>query len=109
MNLFEEVPIGTVLYGVHESYYYDESSAAPYPQYVITEEVVCNHFEYKYKEVMTSDGKTPREYRAKDIGTKVFLTRDEAVAKAEKMADAYDLKWMKHDKKPMRRPWRTDQ
>lgn len=109
MNLFEEIPIGTVLYGVHENYYYEGGSSCPKMEYVIAEEVVKFHYEHKYKEVMTSDGRTPREYRAKDIGTKVFLTRDEAVAKAEKMADAYDLKWMKHDKKPMRRPWRTDQ
>lgn len=102
MNLFDEVPIGSVLYGVHEHLYHDENRI-PRKEYVVKREEVMAHYEYGFREIRTSDGATPYYYQRKDIGKKIFFTAKEAAEKANEKADADDATWVKYGEHPMRR------
>ena len=95
MNLFKEVPVGTVLYGIHEQY---GTSA----HWIVKEEKVRTHYEWKQKEIITTDGKTPYYYRSKDFGSRVFFNREEAEAEAQKQCEEYDRIWGKYERKKER-------
>ena len=102
-NLFEEVPIGTFLYGVHSHIYHE--NGLPYEEFVVLTERVKAHITYGYNEVRTSDGATPYYYQAKDFGKKVFFTAKEAAQEALRRTIESDQTWTKYGEPPMRRTW----
>ena len=103
MKLFEECPIGIKVYGVHERYYLENGKHKS--EFIVTEEKVVDHYQYKYKEIRTSDGKTPRYYQAKDFGKSIFFTGKEAAQEALKRTIKNDQKWTRYGEQPMRRTW----
>lgn len=104
-NLFDEVPIDSVVYGVHINHWYKKGVPYPYSEYVVKEETVKAHLEYGFKEVRTSDGATPYYYQAKDFGKKVFFTAKEAAQEALRRTIDSDQTWTKYGEPPMRRTW----
>ena len=104
-ELFEKVPIGTVVYGVHEHLYKELGNVHTFKEWVVSEEIVKKHFEVKYKEIHTSDGKTPYYYFAKDFGVKVFFTAYEAAKEAERRTVEDEQKSYNSDDVPFRRTY----
>lgn len=102
-NLFEEVPIGAILYGVHLNVYHE--NGLPYEEFVVLTERVKAHITYGYNEVRTSDGSTPYYYKASDFGKKVFFTPKEAAQEALRRTIDQDQIWTKYGEPPMRRTW----
>lgn len=102
-KLFEEVPIGTILFGVHSNIY--EEHGLPYEEIIVSTEEVKAHLSYGYNEVRTSDGATPYYYKASDFGQKVFFTAKEAAQEALERTIRHDQIWTQYGEPPMRRTW----
>ena len=108
MNLFEEVPIGTVLYAPHEHYYHLPGVAYPLKEYVVKKEIVTDHYEHGYKEIITIDGATPHYWQRKHFGKSVFFTEEEAIEEARRLSDKEDnYSWNRGEK--VRRPFEREE
>lgn len=105
-KLFEEVPIGSTVYGVHRNLWYAKGVPYPYPEFVVKAEEVKAHIAVGYNEVRTSDGATPYYYKASDFGKIVFFTAKEAAQEAlnRTIQDENRYTFMR-DEPPMRRTW----
>ena len=103
-KLFEEVPVGTVVYGVHEHWWY-AGEGVSYLEFVVSTEEVKSHIAVGYNEVRTSDGSTPYYYSAKDFGKCVFFTAKEAAIEARERTLKYESRSRSGKKPPMRRTW----
>lgn len=102
--MFDLLPLGSKVYGVHLNYYRDEENKTR-TDYIVTNERVRQHYEWKYKEIITSDGSTPHYYQAKDFGKSVFLTAKEAAQRALALTEEAEKKPIMRKEPPMRRTW----
>lgn len=105
MSILDQIKTGDTVWGVHEHMYYIKGEASPRVEYVVTKETVKRFIQGSYREIMTSDGKTPSYYQAKHFGDVVFLTAKEAAEGAKIRTDRYDSIRGKRGAKPMRRTW----